>query len=158
MEWLWLIVALLVFVGLAGIVLPALPGVPLLYGGLLLGAWSDHFTHVSVTTIVVIGVLALLAWLIDFFASVFTTRSVGASRQAMIGTVLGGLIGIIGGLIGIILGTVIGAVVGEIMASRDAAHAGRVGMAAGMGFVLALVAKLVLALAMLAIFAYAYFA
>ena len=157
MEWLWLIVALLVFVGLAGIVLPALPGVPLLYGGLLLGAWIDHFTHVSVTTIVVIGVLALLAWLIDFFASVFTTRSVGASRQAMIGTVLGGLIGIIGGLIGIILGTVIGAVVGEIMASRDAVHAGRVGMAAGMGFVLALVAKLVLALAMLAIFAYAYF-
>ena len=157
MEWLWLIVALLVFVGLAGIVLPALPGVPLLYGGLLLGAWIDHFTHVSVTTIVVIGVLALLAWLIDFFASVFTTRSVGASRQAMIGTVLGGLIGIIGGLIGIILGTVIGAVVGEIMASRDAVHAGRVGVAAGMGFVLALVAKLVLALAMLAIFTYAYF-
>ena len=150
MEWLWLIVALLVFVGLAGIVLPALPGVPLLYGGLLLGAWIDHFTHVSVTTIVVIGVLALLAWLIDFFASDFTTRSVGASRQAMIGTVLGGLIGII-------LGTVIGAVVGEIMASRDAVHAGRVGVAAGMGFVLALVAKLVLALAMLAIFAYAYF-
>ena len=157
MEWLWLIAALLVFVGLAGIMLPALPGVPLLYGGLLLGAWIDHFTRVSVTTIVVVGVLALLAWLIDFFASVFTTRSVGASRQAMIGTVLGGLIGILGGLIGIILGTVIGAVVGEIMASRDAAHAGRVGVAAGMGFVLALAAKLLLALAMLAIFAYAYF-
>ena len=158
MEWLWLIAALLVFVGLAGIILPALPGVPLLYGGLLLGAWIDHFKRVSVTTIVVVGVLALLAWLIDFFASVFTTRSVGASRQAMIGTVLGGLIGILGGLIGIILGTVIGGVVGEIMASRDAAHAGRVGVAAGMGFVLALVAKLLLALAMLAIFAYAYFA
>ena len=157
MEWLWLVVVLLVIVGLAGIVLPALPGVPLLYGGLLLGAWIDEFARVGVTAIVVIGVLALLAWLIDFFASVFTTRSVGASRQAMIGTVLGGLIGIIGGLIGIILGTVIGAIVGEIMASRNAAHAGRVGVAAGMGFVVALAAKLVLALTMLAIFAYAYF-
>lgn len=157
MEWLWLIVVLLVIVGLAGIVLPALPGVPLLYGGLLLGAWIDEFARVGVTAIVVIGVLALLAWLIDFFASVFTTRSVGASRQAMIGTVIGGLIGIVGGLIGIIVGTVIGAVVGEIMASRDAILAGRVGVAAGMGFVLALAAKLVLALAMLAIFAYAYF-
>ena len=157
MEWLWLVVVLLVIVGLAGIVLPALPGVPLLSGGLLLGAWIDEFARVGVTAIVVIGVLALLAWLIDFFASLFTTRSVGASRQAMIGTVLGGLIGIIGGLIGIILGTVIGAIVGEIMASRNAAHAGRVGMAAGMGFVVALAAKLVLALTMLAIFAYAYF-
>ena len=157
MEWLWLVVVLLVIVGLAGIVLPALPGVPLLYGGLLLGAWIDEFARVGVTAIVVIGVLALLAWLIDFFASVFTTRSVGASRQAMIGTVLGGLIGIIGGLIGIILGTVIGAIAGEVMTSRNAAHAGRVGVAAGMGFVVALAAKLVLALTMLAIFAYAYF-
>ena len=157
MEWLWLVVVLLVIVGLAGIVLPALPGVPLLYGGLLLGAWIDEFARVGVTAIVVIGVLALLAWLIDFFASLFTTRSVGASRQAMIGTVLGGLIGIIGGLIGIILGTVIGAIAGEVMTSRNAAHAGRVGVAAGMGFVVALAAKLVLALTMLAIFAYAYF-
>ena len=157
MDWLWLVVVLLVIVGLAGIVLPALPGVPLLYGGLLLGAWIDEFARVGVTAIVVIGVLALLAWLIDFFASVFTTRSVGASRQAMIGTVLGGLIGIIGGLIGIILGTVIGAIAGEVMTSRNAAHAGRVGVAAGMGFVVALAAKLVLALTMLAIFAYAYF-
>ena len=157
MEWLWIIVLLLVLVGLAGMILPALPGIPLFYGGLLLGAWIDEFSRVNVWTIVVLGLLALLAWLVDFVSSLITTKSAGASKQALWGTVIGGLIGIIGGLLGIIVGTVVGAVIGEIMASRNAMHAGRVGVAAGMGFVLALALKLVLALLMLGIFAYAYF-
>lgn len=157
MEWLWLVAVLLVVLGLAGLVLPALPGVPLFFGGLLLGAWIDGFTRVSVTTVVILGVIALLAWLVDFVASLITTKSAGASRQAMIGTIVGGLLGILGGIVGIILGTVLGAIAGEIYARRDAAQAGRVGLAAGMGFVLALVLKLLIALLMLAIFAYAYF-
>jgi uncharacterized protein len=157
MEWLWIIAILLMLIGLAGIILPALPGVPLFYGGLLLAAWIDDFGRVSVTAIIVIGVLALLAWLVDFVSSLITTKSAGASKQALWGTIIGGLIGIVGGLLGIIVGTVLGAVVGEILASRNAMHAGRVGLAAGMGFVLALVVKLALALLMLGIFAYAYF-
>lgn len=157
MEWLWIIVVLLVLAGLAGIVLPMLPGVPLLFGGLLLAAWIDHFARVSVSAIVLIGAIAVLAWLVDLVSSLITTKSAGASRQALIGTVVGGLLGMLGGLVGIILGTIIGAVVGEIMASRDVRRAGQVGFAAGMGFIVALVAKLVLALVMLGIFAYAYF-
>lgn len=157
MEWLWIVVALLVLVGLAGILLPMLPGVPLLFGGLLLGAWIDGFTRVGTIAVVAIGVIAVLAWLVDLVSSLITTKSAGASRQAMIGTVIGGLVGIIAGLPGIILGTVLGAIIGEIMASRNAQRAGKVGIAAGMGFVLALVVKLILAMAMLGIFAYAYF-
>lgn len=157
MEWLWLVAILLMLIGLAGIILPVLPGVPLFYGGLLLAAWIDDFTRVSVTTIIIIGVLALLAWLVDFVSSLITTKSVGASKQALLGTVIGGLVGIVGGLLGIIVGTVVGAVVGEIMASRNMAHAGRVGFAAGMGFALALAVKLAFAVLMLGIFAYAYF-
>ena len=81
MEWLWLLVLLLVLVGLAGIILPALPGVPVFYGGLLLAAWIDDFSRVSITTVVILGVLALLAWLVDFVSSLVTTKSAGASRQ-----------------------------------------------------------------------------
>jgi uncharacterized protein YqgC (DUF456 family) len=157
MEWLWIIVVLLVLAGLAGIVLPMLPGVPLLFGGLMLAAWIDHFSRVSVSAIVLIGAIAVLAWVVDLVSSLITTKSAGASRQALIGTVIGGLLGMLGGLLGIILGTIIGAVIGEIMASRDVRRAGHVGLAAGMGFVVALVAKLILALLMLGIFAYAYF-
>ncbi|HYD33927.1 MAG TPA: DUF456 family protein, partial [Methylophilaceae bacterium] len=75
MEWLWLLAILLVVIGLAGLVLPVLPGVPLFYGGLLLAAWIDEFSRVSVTTVVILGVLGLLAWLVDFVSSLITTKS-----------------------------------------------------------------------------------
>jgi uncharacterized protein len=157
MEWLWILVFVLVVLGILGLALPVLPGVPILFGGLLLAAWIDAFAKVSGNTMIVIGVIALLAWLIDFVASLMTTKSVGASRQALIGTLIGGLIGILGGIPGIIIGTVGGAVIGELMAYRDPSRATKVGIAAGLGFVLALVVKLLFAMLMLGVFAYAYF-
>jgi uncharacterized protein YqgC (DUF456 family) len=157
MEWLWLAAFLLMLLGFAGLLLPMLPGVPLLFGGFLLAAWIDDFYRVGTVAMVIIGVLALLAWIIDIVASLMTTKSVGASRQAMIGTIVGALVGMLAGVPGLILGTVAGAIIGEMMASRNAAHATRVGVAAGLGFALALAAKLVFALLMVGVFVYAYF-
>lgn len=158
MDW-WLILGLiLVVVGIAGTLLPMLPGVPLVFAGLLLIAWLDGFTKVSILTIVIIGVFALIAWAIDFAASFVTAKKVGASRQALWGTVIGGIVGLfVGGLAGIILGPAIGAMLGELMAHQDKSRATTVGIAAGMGFVLALVAKWMLTLLMLGIFTYAYY-
>lgn len=157
MEALWLLVWGLVLIGLMGVVLPVIPGLPLLFAGLLLAAWIDGFVRVSETAVVLIGVLAILGFLVDFLASVFSVKSVGASRQAVVGTLLGGLVGILGGVPGLILGTVIGAVIGEIMARRHLRQATKVGLAAGLGFILAVAVKAVLAMAMLGIFAWSYF-
>lgn len=157
MEWLWILVFVLVLLGILGLALPVLPGVPILFGGLLLAAWIDAFAKVSVNTMIVIGVIGLLAWLIDFVASLMATKSVGASRQALVGTLIGGLVGILGGIPGIIIGTVGGAVIGELMAYRDPSRATKVGVAAGLGFVLALIVKLVFAMLMIGVFTYAYF-
>ena len=157
MEWLWLVVILLVIVGIIGAFLPVIPGIPLVFAGLLLGAWLDGFTRVTTTAMVVIGLLTLISFLVDFVASIFTVKSVRASRQAVIGTVLGGLIGIIGGVPGMIVGTVVGAVAGEIVARQSLGQATKVGVAAGLGFILAVVLKLAIALVMIAIFAWAYY-
>ena len=158
MDW-WMIVGIImVVVGIAGTLLPMLPGVPLVFSGLLLIAWLDGFTKVSILTIVIIGVLALIAWAIDFAASIVTAKKVGASKQALWGTVIGGVVGLFfGGLAGIILGPAIGAMVGELMAHQDKSRATTVGIAAGLGFVLALVAKWVITLLMLGLFTYAYY-
>lgn len=158
MDW-WMIVGIImVVVGIAGTLLPMLPGVPLVFAGLLLIAWLDGFTKVSILTIVIIGVLALIAWAIDFAASIVTAKKVGASKQALWGTVIGGVVGLFfGGLAGIILGPAIGAMVGELMAHQDKSRATTVGIAAGLGFVLALVAKWVITLLMLGLFTYAYY-
>ena len=157
MDWQILVAILLVVIGIAGTILPMLPGVPLVYAGLLLAAWHDSFDKVSILTMVIIGIVALLAWAVDFVASIMTAKKVGASKYALWGAGIGALVGILGGIPGLIIGPAIGAIIGELITHKDAAKATTVGIAAGLGFVLALAVKIVLALTMLAVFAYAYY-
>lgn len=158
MEWLWVVAIVLVTIGILGMLLPMLPGVPLVFAGLLLAAWLDGFAKVSILTVCVIGVLAVLAWVVDIAASVVTAKKAGASNYALWGAGVGALVGILGGIPGLIIGPAIGAIIGELIAHKDSSRATTVGLAAGLGFVLALVVKIVLTITMLAIFAYAYYA
>jgi uncharacterized protein YqgC (DUF456 family) len=157
MDWQLIVAILLVAIGIAGIVLPLLPGVPLVFAGLLLAASIDSFAKVSILTMVIIGVIAGLAWVVDFVSSMLTAKKAGASKQAMWGAGIGALLGILGGIPGLIIGPAVGAIIGEIIANKDTSRATTVGLAAGLGFVLALVLKIVLTLTMLAIFAFAYY-
>jgi len=157
MDWYWIVVALLVVSGFVGLLLPILPGIVFIFSGLLLAAWIDDFARVSQTTMIVIGVISLLAWAIDFFASYLTAKKAKASKLALYGTLIGAIVGIFGGVVGLIIGPVIGAVIGEFIARRNTSDATRVGIAAGFGFVVALAVKLVLAIIIVAIFTYTYF-
>ncbi|HPX89552.1 MAG TPA: DUF456 domain-containing protein [Methylophilaceae bacterium] len=157
MDWLWLLAAVLVLVGIAGTILPMLPGIPLVFVGLFIAAWIDGFAKVSVLTIIIIGLIALLALIVEFVASFITVKKAGASKYALWGAAIGGLIGFFTGPLGLIIGTAVGAAIGELLAEKETSQATAVGIAAGLGFVVALVAKVVLLLIMLAIFAYAYY-
>jgi uncharacterized protein len=157
MDWQLIVAILLVVIGIAGIVLPLLPGVPLVFAGLLLAASIDGFAKVSILTMVIIGVIAGLAWVVDFVSSMLTAKKAGASKQAMWGAGIGALFGILGGIPGLIIGPAVGAIIGELIANKDTSRASTVGIAAGLGFVLALAVKVLLTLTMLAIFAFAYY-
>ncbi len=157
MDWYWLIAGLLVILGFIGLLLPILPGIAFVFSGLLLAAWVDDFTRVSEMTMIIIGTISLFTWGVDFFASYFTVKKAKASKLALYGTLIGAVVGILGGVVGLIIGPIIGAIVGEFISLRNTGGAARVGIAAGLGFVLALVAKLVLAMLILAIFSYTYF-
>jgi uncharacterized protein len=162
MEWQIIVAVLLVVVGIAGTILPMLPGVPLVFAGLLLAAWHGGFDQVSILTMVIIGVIASLAWAVDFVASIATAKKFGASKYALWGAGIGAIVGIAGGIVGLIIGPAIGAVIGELITHRNTSKeattkATTVGIAAGLGFVLALAIKIVLVLTMLAVFAYAYY-
>lgn len=155
---LWLAVALLVVVGMAGAVLPALPGVPLVFAGLWLAAWIDDYTLVSGWTVGVLGVLSLLAMAVDLVATALGAKKVGASRQAIAGAAIGTFVGVFfGGLMGLLLGPFIGAVAGELAARGRLDRAMDVGVATWMGLLFGTLAKLALSLAMVGIFAAAYF-
>ena len=64
---LWILSVILVVAGMAGLLFPVLPGAPILFGGLLVAAWADGFEHVGSGTLITLGVMALLMYVLDFF-------------------------------------------------------------------------------------------
>ena len=148
---------ILVVVGLAGTVLPALPGVPLIFGGLLLIAYLDDFSKVGVVTLVILGVLAVIAFAVDYVAAMMGAKRAGASRLAVIGATLGTVGGLFFGFVGIIIGPFAGAAVGEFIARKDALQAGKVGFATWLGIVIGTAAKLGIAFLMIGLFCFNYF-
>ena len=79
---LWVLSVLLIVIGIAGAVLPALPGTVFVLAGIVLGAWIDDFTRVGTTTLVVVTVIAVLAWVLDYVAGLLGAQRAGASREA----------------------------------------------------------------------------
>jgi uncharacterized protein YqgC (DUF456 family) len=144
--------AILVVLGLAGTVVPVLPGILLVFGGLLLAAWADGFRHVGAVGLSIIGVLALLAFAADFVASLLGAKRVGASPLALAGAAAGGIVGVFLGIPGLIFGPFVGAVAGEYLARGRLVQAGKVGIGTWIGLILAAVAKVVIAFLMVGTF------
>jgi uncharacterized protein YqgC (DUF456 family) len=153
---LWIAAVLLVLLGLAGTVLPALPGPPLVFGGLLLAAWIDDFQRVGYVVIAVLGALTLLTIVLDVIAAMFGAKRVGASRAGVAGAALGTLAGIFFGFVGLVLGPFVGALVGELAARRDLYSAGRVAAGTWVALLVAVVVKLGVAFTMIGLFVFAY--
>jgi uncharacterized protein YqgC (DUF456 family) len=149
---LWILSAGLVLVGLAGIVLPALPGTILVFAGLVLGAWIDDFTRVGWFALAAIAVLAVLAWAMDYVSAMLGAKRAGASRQAVIGAAIGTVAGIFLGIVGVLFMPLVGAAIGEYMARRNHQQAVRVGISTWIGLMAGMLAKFVLAFMMIGIF------
>jgi uncharacterized protein YqgC (DUF456 family) len=149
---LWILVVVLIAVGVAGTILPALPGAILVFGGILLGAWIDQFERVSITVVVICGVLTLLAWATDYVAAMLGAKRAGASRLAVIGAAIGTIAGVFTGLVGLIFMPLVGAAIGELIAVRNATRAAQVGVSTWIGLLLGTLAKVVLTFMMVGIF------
>jgi uncharacterized protein YqgC (DUF456 family) len=153
----WILATALVGAGLVGLVLPAIPGAPLIFAGLLLAAWAEDFVYVGLWTIVALAVLALLTYGIDLWATMFGAKKFGASRKAVIGAIIGSIVGIFLGFPAVIFGPFIGAVIGELLAQKNLRQATRAGIGATIGLVLGAALKLSIALAMIGVFVVARF-
>ncbi len=149
---LWALAAILVVAGFVGVIAPVLPGAPLVFAGLVVAAWAEHFQYVGLWTLVIIGVLMGFAYIVDLIASMLGVQRVGASRLAIWGAAIGTLVGVFFGVAGILLGPFVGAVVGELLARRSVMQAGRAGVAAWIGFIIGTLGKLAIMFAMVGIF------
>jgi uncharacterized protein YqgC (DUF456 family) len=148
---LWIVAVLLVLAGVAGTMLPALPGIPLIFGGLLLAAWIDDFQRISVWSLVILGVLAVIGIAIDYVAAAASARRAGASKQGIIGAAVGTVAGIFTGLWGLVFMPLVGAAIGEYIAQRDALRAGKVGLATWFGLLLGTAVKIAIAFTMIGV-------
>lgn len=150
---LWIVALLLVLAGLAGTIVPGLPGAPLVLAGLVLAGWIDGFAHTTWLTWVSLGLLGAASLAVDLLASALGAQRFGASPRALVGAALGAVVGLFFGLPGLVLGPFAGAVAGEYSARRDLAQAGRAGIGTFLGLLFGAAAKAALALAMVAVFA-----
>jgi uncharacterized protein YqgC (DUF456 family) len=153
---LWVLAAVCIVAGIAGVVLPVLPGAPLVWLGMLFAAWVDDFTRVSGWTLAFLAVLAASTLVIDVVAGAVGAKRVKASGWAIAGAAVGTVVGLFFGLPGLVFGPFAGAVVGELATQRDWQAAGRVGVGTWFGLALGIAAKTAVVFAMLGVFALAY--
>lgn len=151
-NFLWVLSTALVLLGLAGTVLPLLPGTLLVWAGLLLGAWIDDYTRVSALTLAFITLLAALAWALDFVAGLLGAKRAGAAKLALVGAAVGTVVGLFMGLVGVLFMPLIGAAIGQYWAQRDQQRAAKVALATWLGLMLGMVAKVVISFVMVGIF------
>jgi len=147
---------LVVAIGVVSLVLPAVPGVAIVYLGVLMIAWAEDFARIGVPMLVLLGALAAIAMIADNIAGLFGARRAGASGWGVFGAGVGALIGIPFGLPGIILGPAIGALGFEYLKNSDLRRAGKAGLGGLFGFLLGIVAKCVFAFIIIGLAALAY--
>lgn len=152
----YVLAGVLILVGIAGTVLPALPGLPLVFVGMLVAAWAGGFQQVGWLMLTVLGLLTVLSIGIDVLATAMGAKRVGASRLAVAGAMLGTVAGLFFGPVGLFVGPFAGALGGELIHARELGRATKVGFATWLGIIAGIVLKLGLAFTMLGLFALAW--
>lgn len=152
----WLFTIVLFAVGLIGTVAPVLPGTTIILATavihrIMLGPEKS----IGWRTIAVLVLLTLATYAIDVLAGYFGAKYFGATKWATFGAIAGALIGLLFGILGLFVGPVVGAIAGEFIAGKRMIDAGRAGWGSLLGNIGGMLAKLIIALAMITIFLFA---
>ena len=144
----WTGAFILIALGFAGTIIPAIPGLPMIAGGAWLVGWADHYEKVGWKTITLLVVLAVIGVVVDSVAQTAGAQRAGASKAGIIGSLVGTVAGMFLGVFGLLVMPLIGAALGEFWAKRNLIHAGRVGVATWIGMIVGTAVKIALAFAM----------
>ena len=115
MALVWLFVVLLFVVGLAGIAIPMLPGIGLVFSGILLYAVSTDFIGVTGQAVGIFALVTLLAWLAEYAGGMLGAKLGGGRPLTIVGAVIGAVVGILFTPLGLLIGSFVGALVGALI-------------------------------------------
>ena len=149
---LWIIGAILTVTGFSGLLLPIVPGAPLLFLGLLFGAWAEDFSYIGIWTLLLLAIMAALTYVVEFAGSILGVKKYGGSKRAMVGAAIGGFAGLFLGIPGILFGPFVGAVIGELSLQRSLDEASRAGFGTVVGLALGVAGKLAIGITMIGLF------
>ena len=151
----------LLFLGLAGSILPILPGPFLIWLGALIWAWGNDFQKVSWPLLLLLGLMTIVAWASDLFLNTVVSRRAGASWKSIGAAIIGGFAGslllsgwipVLGTILGAAAGAMIGMWLSEYLDKRDWTAALRAVRAYVASMALSAALELALSLTMLGIF------
>ncbi|MBM4309412.1 MAG: DUF456 domain-containing protein [Deltaproteobacteria bacterium] len=147
-----IVTALLMLAGLAGAVLPVIPGPALVLAGALLYGWYGDFAVITWTALAVLAVLTGLSFVLDYAASIIGARAFGSGRWGIIGSCIGACAGfVVANVAGAVIGMIAGACLFELARGRDLRSSLKIGCGTLVGFLAGTVGKVLLTLAMIVI-------
>jgi uncharacterized protein len=149
---LWLVVGTLLFLGLAGTIVPFLPGTPLIVAGALVYAIVTGWTPVGAGRLVILAALAAVGLVLQHMSGALGARRAGGSRWAVLGAIVGGVVGLFFGVPGLLLGPPLGAIAAEIIRGGDLSASVRAGVATFIGMAAGTVANVAIGVTMVALF------
>ena len=146
----WILISILFLVGLAGVVIPGLPGLGLIFLGILIYALATNFAHISVAALVIFGLITALATLADYYGSALGARLGGGKWWALAGSLIGAIAGaMIAGPPGLFVGAYTGALLGALQEGQSTQQAARTAVFAIVGLVGAAIVQFVVAIALI---------
>ena len=144
-----LITYLLIIAGIAGIIIPGLPGLVLILAGILVYGWHVGFEVLGVGFLITMALLTIIGTVIDLLASVVGAKKYGASKLSLLAMVIGLIFGIITmGPPGLIIGPIVAVILTEMLRGRSFNEALKVTLGIILGFLSGIALRFVIGIGM----------
>lgn len=157
-DWKAVLALVVMLAGMAGTVLPVVPGIPMIFLAMFGYDWANDFQILGMYFLGLMLALTVLSLVADYLAGVFGAQKYGASIWGKIGVVVGGIVGFVFfPPIGIFLGPLVGVILGELLAGKKAQEAVLSGWGTFLGILAGVVARLTIACIMVVAFLFRVF-